>query len=734
MAIYETSSHFAEAMPNLNYICNGDALIIDRDTVSPPRHTSSREPKCCTKQSLCLSLCMFPLALCIHSAGNSYFNTSMKTASFLQPLLTALFCSDGASTTASLRRDPTLGVAELSLDTWKRATPQAPNGYTPAAVNCPANRPSIRDASSLSPNETAWLEVRRNTTAAVMREFLIRMNITGFDAGSYIDSHINNASALPNIGVAVSGGGYRALMNGAGALAAFDNRTSNSTNTGQLGGLLQATTYLSGLSGGSWLVGSLYVNNFTSVESIINTTPEISGSLWQFGNSILEGPASSRIQVLSTVQYYNNLYDTVSAKADAFNFHSSLTDYWGRTLSFQLVNATDGGPAYTWSSVADDLEFSAGNAPMPILVADGRVPGENIIPGNTTVFEFNPWEMGSFDPTVYGFAPMRYVGSNFTGGSIPDSQLCIEGFDNAGYIMGTSSTLFNQFILQLNTTTGVPDIIKNALADILSNLGENNNDIADWTPNPFYGFHNKTNPNAHNESLTLVDGGEDLQNIPLVPLIQPDRRVDVIFAVDSSADTVAPSAAGWPNGTSLVATYQRSLNVIMENGTVFPSIPDQNTFVNLGLNTRPTFFGCDTSNLTGPAPLIVYIPNHPYVYNSNVSTFTLSYNNTERNAIIENGYDVVTMANGTVDKQWPTCVGCAILSRSFNRTGTTVPEVCTQCFDRYCWNGTINSTTPNPFIPASVLTEIKVTSGVGKFVPNILGSIAAVAVSVLLMI
>jgi lysophospholipase len=101
-----------------------------------------------------------------------------------------------------------------------------------------------------------------------MTSFLARPNIPGFDASSYINSISNNASALPNIGIAISGGGYRALMNGAGFVAAADNRTTNSTNASQLGGLLQATTYLAGLSGGGWLVGSLFTNNFSSAQDL----------------------------------------------------------------------------------------------------------------------------------------------------------------------------------------------------------------------------------------------------------------------------------------------------------------------------------------------------------------------------------------------------------------------------------------------------------------------------------
>lgn len=120
-----------------------------------------------------------------------------------------------------------------------------------------------------------------------MRELLSRLNISGFDAGQYIDRNRNNVTALPNIAIAFSGGGYRAMTNGAGGLAAFDSRTPNSTNTGQIGGLLQSSTYVAGLSGGGWLVGSIYVNNFTSVQNIVDQNG--GGSLWQLGQSILEG-------------------------------------------------------------------------------------------------------------------------------------------------------------------------------------------------------------------------------------------------------------------------------------------------------------------------------------------------------------------------------------------------------------------------------------------------------------
>ena len=369
-----------------------------------------------------------------------------------------------------------------------------------------------------------------------------------------------------------------------------------------------------------------------------------------------------------------------------------------------------------------------GDAPLPILIANERAPNVKLVGGNATVFEFNPWEMGTWDPTLFGFAPLRYLGSNFSNGALPDDQQCVRGFDNAGYVMGTSSSLFNQLLLQVDQQD-IPDVAKAAVRKILEDLNQDNNDIADYSPNPFFGFRNSST-SSQAQRLTLVDGGEDLQNIPLHPLIQPDRHVDVIFAVDSSADNY-----NWPNGAALVATYERSLTGLA-NGTSFPSVPDNNTFVNLGLNRRPTFFGCDSSNTTKITPLVVYIPNAPYVYNSNVSTFDLSYNTSERNAIVQNGYAVATRGNGTSDEKWPICVGCAALSRSLERTKTTVPAVCQDCFERYCWDGTINSTQPAPYWPTIQLQAIKTDDKEGRAGVKERGGylLAALAVAVITVV
>ncbi|KAL2849942.1 acyl transferase/acyl hydrolase/lysophospholipase [Aspergillus pseudoustus] len=240
-----------------------------------------------------------------------------------------------------------------SADITVRALPDALDGYTRKEVASPSAKPPIRDANRLSGHETEWLKVRRKATLSPMKELLGRLGLGDFDASAYLDKHSSNIDNIPNIAVGLSGGAYRAMTKGAGALKAFDVRTKNATETGHLGGLLQSSTY-------------------------------------------------------------KKIIDQVRSKSGA-GFNTSFTDYWSRFLSFQLINSTtdDGGASFTWSSIADIDDFKAGQYPLPMVVMDGRNSGEMIIETNATAYEVTPWEFGSWDPTVYAFAPLKYLGTKY---------------------------------------------------------------------------------------------------------------------------------------------------------------------------------------------------------------------------------------------------------------------------------------------------------------------------------
>ena len=224
-----------------------------------------------------------------------------------------------------------------------RALPAAPDGYAPMRVPCPRDGGRIRLANELAPEEQQWLKKRRANTVAPMKDLLSRLKIDGFDAGKYIDKVSRDVKNLPNIGIAFSGGGYRAMLNGAGALAAFDSRTPSSKDDGHVGGLLQSATYVSGLSGGAWLVGSVYSNNFSTIPELQAQGANGGSSVWDFDRSIIEGPKTNRtLAVVGVVDYWRKLFSSIQAKRDAM-FDVSVTDFWARGLSHQLINTPDGG-------------------------------------------------------------------------------------------------------------------------------------------------------------------------------------------------------------------------------------------------------------------------------------------------------------------------------------------------------------------------------------------------------
>lgn len=546
-------------------------------------------------------------------------------------------------------------IAAISSNAVQAWSPS--NGYAPANVTCADDVNLLREASDLSKDEQDWLKKRNTITAESLKTFLDRSTKNFSDSSSsLLNKLFQDGDNVPKIGIAASGGGYRAMLAGAGMLAAMDNRTSGANDHG-LGGLLQSSTYLAGLSGGNWLTTTLAWNNWTSVQDIIDNIT-VENSIWDIDNSLFS------ISEMANSSIWTDIANDVKAKQDA-GFNVTLADLWGRALAYNFFpDLYHGGAGYTWSTLRDSEVFKNAEMPFPITVADGRYPGTTVISLNATVFEFNPFEMGSWDPTLNSFTDVKYLGTNVSNGKPIDAGQCVAGFDNAGFVLGTSATLFNLMPLPF-TSSMLPKSLSVLGDNFTASLADTYNDIAIYSPNPFRDADsvksNFSKAIVDSDDLFLVDGGEDGEVIPLVPLLQEKRGLDVVFALDFNSDTTT----SWPDGSSLVATYQRQFEDQGE-GMSFPYVPDTETFIKYGLNTKPTFFGCDAKNLTDLEyipPLIVYIPNSRYSFNSNTSTLQLSYNSSQRLGMIQNGFESATRGNFTDDPEFLGCIGCAIMRR-----------------------------------------------------------------------
>ncbi|RKO85654.1 lysophospholipase, partial [Blyttiomyces helicus] len=143
-------------------------------------------------------------------------------------------------------------------------------------------------------------------------EYLSRAGLTDFPTDAFLAQ-----PRLPRVGIAISGGGNRACLVGAGVVQAADARVPGSVAAGT-GGILQLSTYISALSGGSFLVGSMFATEFPTVDYLAK-------NVWKLSQNVFE-PAGTD-DVLAEAKLYWRLLKDVKAK-EANGFPISITDFW----------------------------------------------------------------------------------------------------------------------------------------------------------------------------------------------------------------------------------------------------------------------------------------------------------------------------------------------------------------------------------------------------------------------
>lgn len=694
--------------------------------------------------------------------------------------------------------------------------------------------------------ERTYLERRQELTENAIKELLDKNSIPKFDHSDFLKKKTKPIV----IALAISGGGYRSMLIGAGVLEAYDSRTP--LNNSNLGGLLQSLSYIGGISGGSWLVMSNFVNDFkpmyqtksdhmswsihkqllkgvpsfdpspdrghvyaggsdeepiSSNKTIIKEYEGFFGSIrraFRLGKAFIYNMADISKDTISptAAKDHNKIDDTVAVSDSLFasiigslflknsylstknssqssqerswkeifkyykqlhtevrdkrlaGFYLSITDYWGRALARRIFPREARAPGATITGCTRLPSFLKHEQPLPIICAVEKLPTYSVSSENSHLFEFTPFEFGSWDAYLNAFIPLRYLGSSLYDGKStiktndPNVSICTSGFDNIGFITGTSSSLFNHVFMYIySLLIDMKLTVAEAFEKILKPFGLDSNlkslmhpqlhpDYALYSPNPFYGYHQVGSNITKSPHMYLVDGGDDGQNIPFHPFLRTARKVDIILAFDMTAD-----AFNYPNGTVLgnsakrfhsadsgidqpyflsfcgerrnnLSSFPNGLKGIGNVKSLFPRVPDAKEIVETGLHKRPVFFGCDLE-LDYPSlskndidtfenremiehylpPLIVYTANAELSYPSNQSTFQMSYSEEEIYGVVQNGYNLATFMNSSF---YNTCLNCAILKREFDRavlglnpmiTGNfSVPSQCVECYDEFCWH------------------------------------------------
>lgn len=566
------------------------------------------------------------------------------------------------------------------------------------------------------------------------------------------------------------------MLTGAGFLAALDTATPGAN--AHLGGLLQGATYLSGVSGGLWLVMSNYLHGSRPVLDTVArqkkgflvpvlhgiANMDVNGMRQKLDSPDVQalflpppGPAMSwnstgrlrspltttfiksffrtsnetsrRPDVRETRQilrFYKDLTTEVRPKRHA-GFAISFVDYWGRALVRKILPHHKRALATTFSSVRPRHPTQ----PFPLICLVEREPGTPEDFRSSHIFEFNPFEFGSWDSFLGHFTDLRYLGTELRNGTPTrhsteaNRSICVAGYDNVALVAGTSSSLFNTLIqyvhkllltLDAEPTTVVSQLLQMfgvSLAPRPANLPHPEH--ATFSPNPFYMVPaGRGRSVARSTTLYLADGGDDGQNVPFHLLLVRQRQVDAVFALDCSADLY-----NFPNGTSLRRTLKRyhasrsglTIPLFVAGNTtrrIFPKTPLELEFAARNMRSTPIFLGCDlsdypatgrnsNSNLSSNAktnspqfetwenytpPLIIVAANTNHSYASNTSTFQGIYSLGEVEAMVENGYNIATCGNST---EYMACVACAVAKRSADRQNVPLAPHCQRCFSKYCY-------------------------------------------------
>lgn len=551
----------------------------------------------------------------------------------------------------------------------------------------------------------------------------------------------------PVIGLAISGGGYRSMLTGTGFIQQMHDW-----------GLFDSLTYISGLSGGSWILMDLIVHDFevdlmlsdrNMDDGLLRGIPDfdirqkdiisgieeedliendllkrdeyekVNSKFQEFqeildmevaffddgindqvdkrdlkplimlrqllfdDNKLLKKSLEASNDTVSTnswksvkrvIQFYIDLHMEVRPKKMK-GFPVSFTDYLGKAFVKNMCyNVTKMLNRSAFSRLfKESKNFEDFKAPVPIVIANCK---NNRL--KNVIFEFTPFEFGSWDPLLRLFVKLEYLGSKIIGGK---SVRCIKNFDDLGFITATSSSIFNNALIFIwNLTSKSSRETVKAIKAIMglfglsaagsdseevtpSTIGQIKADYALYHPNPFLDYPGVNNVLSTDDHLYLVDGGEDGENIPLRSLLIPERKTDVVLILDSSNDY-----HNFPDGTKLNNVIHQ-LNP--KKGWSFPQ-----TALEID---HPIAFGCFDDDV----PLLLYHLNAEHSYKSNTSTFKIVYSEAEIAGMLMNGREIFS---SDFEERHKNCLGCLLIKRVFDRSSfLSPPSFCDECYAEYCF-------------------------------------------------
>lgn len=236
-------------------------------------------------------------------------------------------------------------------------TSVASQAYTPVQVKCPTGS-LVRSAPGLSPEEASYISTRKSSVLpSAWSSYLANVEAYSSSHAVTIPDYVHQllgGGEVPDgmtVGMAVSGGGYRAAIVGGGIMNAFDGRNTSSVQAGT-GGLLQGVSYMSGLSGGGWLVSALTQAGFPTFPDLAfgMESDNSAGETSTYGGFLAQyGFIDASSNLLREADYLANIVAEISGKKAA-GFSVTMTDLWARVLARHFVSGTSNANFFKYDS------------------------------------------------------------------------------------------------------------------------------------------------------------------------------------------------------------------------------------------------------------------------------------------------------------------------------------------------------------------------------------------------
>lgn len=491
---------------------------------------------------------------------------------------------------------------------------------------------TVRIGTALGADEAAYL-IKRTDRVKQVLQTLLAMEL--------------NSNQVPRIAFCASGGGYRAMLNTLGSLQAANDQTKRNRSLATVAQLLGSSAvrkfivllaqYFTAWFGGG--VPTLPLPADTHSVTLFDATTYcagVSGSTWALAGWIQSRSSLDAYGELVTTGITENLFKYIDfkhvaltlSKKIAFKQPLSLIDIYGVLLARALLTGCglDNPCEHTLSTQQEYV--ATGMIPFPIYTS---IIGEES-PTYEWV-EFNPFEVSC--PYLNAHIPAWAFGRTFSNGVSQD----FASEQSLGYCMGIWGSAMSmnarEFLNVMEPHLGselegyfdpaAPEQHESDLQEIFASivskpkkrpkfgkLQKRGEPIFERRFSPArvanWGFGSQAASLNTDPLLTLVDGGIDI-NLPIPPLLRPERAVDIIIILDAS---------GSPVGKHLLLSQQYA----KDNNLKFPVIDVTS------LDNRCSVH----KDLQDPeCPIVIYMPlmkneNYENGWDPHASSFTITEN------------------------------------------------------------------------------------------------------------